>query len=160
MGLGPWGQGPGALWVWGLRSPTDNDNRGPRSGQTNPLWTKIMPGIAGLAAGSHARRPALNEIREFRKTMPRPRRGSELVFGGPRAAKSSCRCHHTPHHMRSACQSHVCMTFGLATSPEAPCGATWPSRHASCITRCVYPQLDIKGASICCRERGNIRTVY
>jgi hypothetical protein len=48
--------------------------------------------IAGLAAGSHARCPALNEIREFRKTMPRPRRGSELVFGGPRAraAKSSC----------------------------------------------------------------------
>jgi hypothetical protein len=67
----------------------------PRPGQTNPLWSKITPGIAGLAAGSPARRPALNEIREFRKTMPRPRRGSELVFGGPRAAKSSCRCHHT-----------------------------------------------------------------
>jgi hypothetical protein len=62
---------------------------------TNPLWTKIAPGIAGLAAGSHARRPALNEIREFRKTMPRPRRGSELVFGGQRAAKSSWRCSHT-----------------------------------------------------------------
>jgi hypothetical protein len=44
---------------------------GVRSGQTNPLWTKITPGIAGLAAGSHARRPVLNEIREFRKTMPR-----------------------------------------------------------------------------------------
>jgi hypothetical protein len=66
-----------------------------RSGQTNPLWTKITPGIAGLAAGSHARRPAHNEIRELRKTMPRPRRGSELVFGGPRAAKSSWRCPHT-----------------------------------------------------------------
>jgi hypothetical protein len=38
----------------------------------------------------------------------------------------------TPHHKRSACQSHVCMAFGLVTSPEAPCGATWPSRHPSC----------------------------
>jgi hypothetical protein len=28
-----------------------------RSGQTNPLWTKTAPGIAGLAAGSRARRP-------------------------------------------------------------------------------------------------------
>jgi hypothetical protein len=27
--------------------------------------------------------------------MSRPRRGSELVFGGPRAAKSSWRCPHT-----------------------------------------------------------------
>jgi hypothetical protein len=24
---------------------------------------------------------------------------------------------------------------------------------------CVYPQLDIKGASICCRERGHVRIV-
>jgi hypothetical protein len=70
-----------------------------RSDQTNPLWTKITPGIAGLAAGSHERRPALNEIREFRKTMPRPRRGSELDCGGPRAAKSSCSC--PPPHWTS-----------------------------------------------------------
>jgi hypothetical protein len=128
-----------------------------RSGQTNPLWTKITPDIAGLAAGSHARRPALNEIREFRKTMPRPRRGSELVFGGQRAAKSSCRCPPPPpppHEIRMSV--HVCMVFGVVTSPEAPCGATWRSRHPSCTKRCVYPQLDIKGASICCTERGYI----
>ena len=73
---------------------------GPRycGGQQSGLKKRLSsptPGIAGLAAGSHARRPAPNGIREFRKTMPRPRRGSELVFGGPRAAKSSCRCHHT-----------------------------------------------------------------
>jgi hypothetical protein len=72
-------------------------------------------------------------MREFRKTMPRPRRGSKPVFGGPRADKGSLRCVNTPpHHMRSACQSHVCMIFGLVTSPEAPCGATWPSRHPPC----------------------------
>ena len=67
---------------------------------------------------------------------------------------------HTPHHMRSACQSHVCIVFGVVTSSEASCGATWRSRHPSCTKRCVYPQLDIKGANICCRERGNISTVY
>jgi hypothetical protein len=57
---------------------------------------KLRLVFPGLAAGSHARRPALNEIREFRKTMPRPRRGSELGFGGPRAVKSSRRCVDTP----------------------------------------------------------------
>jgi hypothetical protein len=138
--------------------------QGVRSGQTNPLWTKITPGIAGLAAGSHARRPALNEIREFRKAMPRPRRGSELVFGFRRPAGCEKQLQmppHTPHPMRSACQSHVCMVFGVVTSPEASCGATWRSRHPSCTKRCVYayPQLDIKGASICCTERGYISTV-
>jgi hypothetical protein len=109
-----------------------------RSGQTNPLWAKITPGMAGLAAGSHARRPALNGIREFRKTMPRPRRGSELVFGGPRAAKSSCRCHRThpttgnPHVGRI---SVICTTYSLVTWSGAPCGATWRSRHPSCTER-------------------------
>jgi hypothetical protein len=66
---------------------------------------------------------------------------------------------HTPHHMRSACQSHVCMAFGVVTSPGASCGATWRSRRPSCTKRCVYPQLDIKGAGICCTERGYISTV-
>jgi hypothetical protein len=115
-----------------------------------PKLRLVSGGIAGLAAGSHARRPAFNEIREFRKTMPRPHRGSELVFSfsfsGPRAAKSSCRCHHTHtthHHIRPACQSHVCIVFGVVTSPGAYCGATWRSRHPSCTKRCVYPQLDI-----------------
>jgi hypothetical protein len=142
--------------------PAARRGRRSRSGQTSPLWSKITPGIADLAAGSHARRPALNEIREFRKTMPRPRRGSELVFGGPRAAKSSCRCHHThtttgnPHVSRMSVWP---LAWPLRTSPGAPCGVTWPSRHASCTTRCVYPQLDIKGASICCTERGYISTV-
>jgi hypothetical protein len=62
------------------------------------------------------------------------------------------------HHMRSACQSHVCMIFGVVTSPEASCGATWRSRRPSCTKRCVHPQLDIKGASICCRGRGYVST--
>ena len=109
---------------------------GVRSGQTNPLWSKITPGIAGLAAGSHARRPALNEIREFRKTMPRPRRGSELVFGGPRAAKSSWRCPHThtttggPHVSRISARP-IAWQLGQGAS----CGATWRSRHPSCTKR-------------------------
>ena len=132
-----------------------------RSGQTNPLWSKITPGIAGLAAGSHARRPALNEIREFRKTMPRPRRGSELVFGGPRAAKSSCRCQPPPTTTHEIRMSVACL-HGLWFGHFARSflRRTWRSRHPSCTKRCVYPQLDIKGANICCRERGNISTVY
>jgi hypothetical protein len=96
-----------------------------------------MPGVAGLAAGSHARRPALNEIREFRKTMPRPRRGSELVFRGPPAAKSSWRCPHThtttggPHVSRISARP----VASLATWSGASCGATWRSRHPPCTKR-------------------------
>jgi hypothetical protein len=70
-----------------------------------PLWSKITPGIAGLAAGSHARRPALNEIREFRKTMPRPRRGSlgtgfQRPAGCEKQLEMPPHTHHAPHEVR------------------------------------------------------------
>jgi hypothetical protein len=97
---------------------------GVRSGQRNPQWTKITPGIAGLAAGSHARRPALSEIREFRKAIPRPRRGSELVFGGPRAAKSSVRCVNT--HLTTG-DPHVSRMYA--------CPLAWPLRQKPLATR-------------------------
>jgi hypothetical protein len=74
-----------------VRGPSGNRprERRVRSGQRNPLWTKITPGIAGLAAGSHARRPALNEIREFRKAIPRPRRGSDNWFSAARGLQKA-----------------------------------------------------------------------
>jgi hypothetical protein len=74
----------------------------------------------------HARRPALYEIREFRKAMPRPRRGSELVSGmdsaaarGLPQAKSSWRCSHTHTHTTTGGphvgRIYICTTYGLAT---------------------------------------------
>jgi hypothetical protein len=136
-----------------------------RPGQTNPLWTKITPGIAGLAAGLHARRPEFNEIREFRKTMPRPRRGSELVFSFQRPAGCEKQLQmppHTHHHMRSAWQSHVCIVFGVVTSPEAYCGATWRPRHPSC-TKHKAVRVSTTGHHgsqyIFCTETGHITTV-
>jgi hypothetical protein len=51
------------------------------------------------------------------------------------------------------------MVFGLTTSSEAPCGVRWPSCHPPLQKAVhVYPQLDIKGASICCRGRGYVST--
>jgi hypothetical protein len=98
--------------------------------------------------------------------MPRPCRDSEpelvFVFGGPRATKRRWRCVDAPlttGNRESACQSHVCMPFVRLASPlrqellAARRGLllATASLHSKA---CVYPQLDIKGASICCRERG------
>jgi hypothetical protein len=67
---------------------------------------------------------------------------------------------YTPHHRGSACQSHVFMAFGLATSSEAPCGTTWPSRHPPCRSgACFHKRTSRAGASICCRKRGHVSTV-
>jgi hypothetical protein len=112
-------------------------------------WSKITPGIAGLAAGSHARRPApaLNEFRKFRKTMPRPRprrprRGSKLVFGGPRAAKSSLRCIDTPlttgdpHVSRMSAWSlawPLCQKSPLRRDVAFSPPSTLPAQSGACI---------------------------
>jgi hypothetical protein len=58
-------------------------------------------------------------ILERRCPVRHPRRGSKPGFGGPRPAGCQNQFEmrqHTPHHSRSACQSHVCMVFGLTTS--------------------------------------------
>jgi hypothetical protein len=67
--------------------------------------------------------------------MPHPRRGSELVSGGLRAAKNSSRRLPTPtnQHRRPACRPCICTAFGFGARSEARCGgARWPSRHPSC----------------------------
>jgi hypothetical protein len=132
--------------------------------------------VAGLAAGSHARRPALNEICEFRKAMPTTPwvgTGFRRPAGYQKHLLEVRR--HPPHHRRSACQSHVCMVFGLATSPEAPCGATWPSRHphqrfSSSPCRCAqsrrviaqgarWAELTAPGCALCGRKSPPRRTL-
>jgi hypothetical protein len=111
------------------------------------LKLRLVQRGGGLAAGSQARRPApaLNEIREFRKAMPRPRRGSELlVFGGPRAAKSSCRCHHThpttgnPHVSRMSVWSFLWGALAWPLRQELLAArrgllATLPAQRGACI---------------------------
>jgi hypothetical protein len=57
---------------------------------------------------------------------------------------------YTPHHRRSACQSHVCMVFGfwLDNFVRSPLRCEVAFSSLSLQRRCVYPQLDSKGASM------------